>query len=307
MKKQPDWMIKYSEDRMKLSGVIVIALSMLYVTGVCATHSEQQLHKTRKQTTQQAKFVKKLLEISSAAKKVRASEDVNVQSLYRAANDLYQNALVYLDEEKSDEAAESLFHATEMLFRAVKLSEKQRIVDDEDRRQFELRLKSVNALLVALQRIGEEKGMMEKTDRVKSMADSEVANAEALMKTGQPFSARKVIDSIYVEIKTAISELRSGDTLVRSLHFDTKKDEYLYELDRNDTHKMLVSLLLEEKMKNKRTRERAQKFLDKAAVLRKQAEKYADAGNYEKAIEICEQSTKEIVRAIRSAGLFIPG
>jgi len=280
---------------------------MTYVSGVFATHSEQQLHKTRKQTAQQVKFVKKLLEVSSAAKKVRASEDANVQSLYRAANDLYQNALAYVDEEKSEKAAESLFHATEMLFRAVKLAGKQRIVEDEDRRQFESRLKSVNALLTALQRIGEEKGEMEKTDRVKSMADAEIANAQALMKTGQPFSARKVIDSVYVEIKTSISELRSGDTLVRSLHFETKKDEYLYELDRNDTHIMLVTLLLEEKMKNEKTKKRAQKFLDKAAVLRKEAEKYAEKGDYQKAVEICEKSTKEIVRAIRSAGLFIPG
>ncbi len=287
--------------------IIVVIFSMLYTTGICATHSDSQLHKTRKQTEQQAKFVYKLLEVSSAAKKVKASKDINVKSLYRAANDLYQNALMFIDDEKSDEAAESLFHATEMLFRAVKLAEKQRIVGDEDRRQFELRLNSINSLLSALQRIGEEKGVTEKTDRVKSMADAEIANAQALMKTGQPFSARKVIDSVYVEIKTAISELRNGDTLVRSLHFETKKDEYLYELDRNDTHIMLVTLLLEEKMENKKTRERAQKFLNKAAVLRKEAEEYAEKGDYQKAVEICEQSTKEIVRAIRSAGLFIPG
>jgi len=292
---------------MKVSGLIILVFSLLYTTGICATHSDKQLHKSRKQTEQQVRFVKKLLEDSSAAKKVKASNDMNVKSLYRAANDLYQNALTYMDEEKSDAAAESLFHATEMLFRAVKLSGKQRIVEDEDRRQFESRLKSVDALLTALQRIGEEKGMLEKTEQVKSMADAEIANAQALMKTGQPFSARKVIDGVYVEIKTAISELRSGDTLVRSLHFETRKDEYLYELDRNDTHIMLVTLLLEEKMKNEKTKARAQKFLDKAAVLRKEAESYAEKGDYEKAVEICEQSTKEIVRAIRSAGLFIPG
>ncbi len=292
---------------MKLSGFIIIALSMLYVGGVYATHSERQVHKTKEQTEQQVKYVKKLLEVSSAAQKVKASEDINVKALYRAANNLYQNALEYIEEGENAAAAESLFHATEMMFRAVKVAGKQKVVNTNDRRLFELRLKSVKALLAAVQRIGEEKGLTEKTDRVKSMADAEIASAIALMKTGQPFSARKVIDNVYVEIKAAISELRSGDTLVRSLHFETKKDEYLYELDRNDTHQMLVTLLLEEKMKNPKTRKRAQKFLNKAAVLRKKAEVYAENGDYEKAVETCEESTKQIVRAIRSSGFFIPG
>ncbi|VAX13362.1 hypothetical protein MNBD_GAMMA24-2099 [hydrothermal vent metagenome] len=293
---------------MKLSGLILIVLSMLCVNNSSyATYSNKRIHKTMKQTQQQMKFVKKLLNVSSAAKKIKASEDVNVQSLYRAAKDLYRKALVNIDDENADAAAESLFYATEMMFRAVKLAGKQKVVNDNDYRLFELRLKSVNALLDALQRIGKIKGVADKTDKVKSVVDAEIAKAKALIKTGQPFSARKVIDKAYVEIKTAISGLRSGDTLVRTLHFKTKKEEYLYELDRNDTHKMLVTLLLADKMKNPRTKARAQKFLDKATALRKKAEEYAANGDYEKAVKICEESTKQIVRAIRSSGFFIPG
>ena len=292
---------------MKTTRFVLFAASLFFACGAFATHSEHRLHKTADQIQEQVKFVKRLIEVSSAAKKVRASEDENVKSLYRAAQDLYHNALAYIDDEKNDEAAESLFHATEMMFRAVKLVGKQQIVNANDQRLFDARMKSINALLDALERIGKEKGQTDKTDKVKSMAEAEIANAMALMRTGQPFSARKVIDNVYVEIKTAISELRTGDTLVRSLHFETKEDEYLYELDRNDTHKMLVTLLLEEKMKDPKTRARAQKFLDKAAALRKQAEEFAQQGDYEKAVETCEESTRQIVRAIRSSGFFIPG
>ncbi len=292
---------------MKLSAFIIIVLLMLDISGVGATHSENKLHKTMKQTEQQVKFVKRLLEVSSAAQKVKASNDENVKSLYRAANDLYQNALVYMDAGKNAAAAELLFHATEMMFRAVKTAGKQKVVDDNERSLFDRRLKSVNALLDAIQRIGEEKGAGDKTDKIKNIADAEIAKSIELMEAGQPFSARKVLDKVYVDIKTAISGLRDGDVLVRTLHFENSKDEYLYELDRNDTHKMLVTLLLEEKMKNPKTRARAQKFLDKAAALRKKAEEYAEKGEYEKAVETCEESTKQIVRAIRSSGFFIPG
>jgi HEPN domain-containing protein len=50
-----------------------------------------------------------------------------------------------------------------------------------------------------------------------------------------------------------------------------------------------------------------QQFMAKAKRLREQAEQQAEKGAYEEAIHTLEQSTKEIVRAIRSAGIYIPG
>jgi hypothetical protein len=49
------------------------------------------------------------------------------------------------------------------------------------------------------------------------------------------------------------------------------------------------------------------KFMGKAEQLRIQADKQASAGEFEDAVSTLEQSTKEIVRAIRSAGVYIPG
>ena len=50
-----------------------------------------------------------------------------------------------------------------------------------------------------------------------------------------------------------------------------------------------------------------EKFMDKASSLRQQAEKQASNGDYDAAIQTLEHSTKEIVRAIRGAGIYIPG
>jgi hypothetical protein len=71
---------------------------------------------------------------------------------------------------------------------------------------------------------------------------------------------------------------------------------------------MLVDVLLQEKMKsNGSVQTMVTKFMDKADKLRAQADQQASAGEYETAITTLEQSTKEIVRAIRSAGIYIPG
>jgi len=304
---------------MNISRAVIFALLTLYVIVSAAqsnelsnelsnvNNNEQKIHKTKEQAELQVKFVKTLLTTSSAAKKVKTSQDANVKSLYRAANDLFNNALAYMDEGNNDAAAESLYHATVMMFQTAKMAEKKQIVDDSERRIFEARLKTVDALINAMQRIGEEKNISSKTDPIKSKADAEVASAKAMMTSGQPASARKKIDRVYVDIKTAINELRSGDTLVRTLHFETRKDEYLYELDRNETHNMLVTLLLQEQMEDPDARARAQKFLDKAEDIRKQAEESAKKGDYDDAVKRYEESTRLIIQAIRNAGLFIPG
>ncbi len=260
-------------------------------------------------TADRLHFVEQLLTVSSAARRVRASTDPNVQTLYRAARELYERAVKALDEEDRDAAGEALFYATETMFRAVRLTrmEGARAAQDEAARGVDARLESVEALMAALERIGKEKGREDLVREVRGATETAIATARAQMETDQPYSARKTLDTAYVQIKTAISALRSGDTLVRSLHFETKRDEYLYELDRNDTHKMLVQMLLEEKLQNPRIRKRVEKYLKAAKRLRAEAEQLAEQGDYAAAVTRCEESTKQYVRAIRNAGFYIPG
>ncbi|MBF0383741.1 MAG: hypothetical protein HQL69_22210 [Magnetococcales bacterium] len=78
-----------------------------------------------------------------------------------------------------------------------------------------------------------------------------------------------------------------------------------FEIDRNNTHQMLVKMLLESKSES--TKKRAEKFVIKANELRKKADKLAARKKYKEAIATLEASTKELVRAIRVGGVFIPG
>ena len=71
---------------------------------------------------------------------------------------------------------------------------------------------------------------------------------------------------------------------------------------------MLVDVLLQEKMKtNGGIETMVNKFMHRADELRARADEQASDGEYENAVTTLEQSTKEIVRAIRSAGIYIPG
>jgi hypothetical protein len=64
----------------------------------------------------------------------------------------------------------------------------------------------------------------------------------------------------------SVEHSRTGETLTRELKFDTPRDEYAYELDRNDTHKMLVTMLLKDKLENQNTQNRIAGFMEAAEI-----------------------------------------
>jgi uncharacterized protein (UPF0332 family) len=163
------------------------------------------------------------------------------------------------------------------------------------------------ALRDAFNRISEENHEKENKLKVNNQLIKLITQADAFLENSENAKARTEIDKAYHLLKVSIESIRSGQTLVRSLQFETKEQEYLYEIDRNETHSMLISLLVDEKNKTDKVKKKILKFVEEARLLRQQADAYATEDAYDIAIELLEQSTKQLVRAIRSAGVYIPG
>jgi hypothetical protein len=245
-----------------------------------------------------------LLTASSAAKQIEASGNPQATAKRQEALALHAKAKKAFDAGDLAEANRLLTEAPKLLFAGARMAAPEQIVGDKKKNDYEARLASVRELLGAQKRIGAEKP----TANHKQMGESVnllVARAEELAKAGNYAEARQVIDQAYLYAKTAVTEMREGDTLVRTLSFATKADEYHYELDRNDTHQMLLKVLVEQQ--GKTLPEFAQPFLVKAADLRKAAEAAAAKGDHAEGVRLLEESTGNLAKAIRSAGVFIPG
>ena len=163
------------------------------------------------------------------------------------------------------------------------------------------------ALAAAHDRIAEEKKQGGMNTALQEQVEAELVIADSLLAQGDGEQARAKLDETYEAVKVSLEGLRGGDTLVRELSFKNKAEEYAYEVDRNDTHMMLIEVLLAEKMESNPMRASAEKFIANARDLRAEAEDAAEDERYEEAISLLEQSTKELIRAIRSAGVYIPG
>ena len=251
-------------------------------------------------------YVRRLIEDSSAAKRIEASGNEKARASREKARSVHRQAVAAHTEGEHARADELLVQATRFMLEAVQLAESNSDTNAKKVRDFDARAESVDALTMAFERICEEK-KCDPAEREKVLRNvrEKAVEATRLRDSGDIDAARTQLDEAYVAIKIAVEHQRSGDTLVRSLSFANKEEEYVYELDRNDTHQMLIKLLLEEEGRSKA--ENLQKFLQDAYTLRGRAEKEAAAGEYEAAVKSLESSTAELVRALRRAGIYIPG
>ena len=254
---------------------------------------------------QNIQFVEQLIKHSSAATQIQQGDNAEAKALQQKAMDELQRAKRAHESGDTQTVSDALSKSKSAMFQAMRLSG-AKVIKEKQQRDFNARVKSVSALLDAHKRIRIEKKLGKPAEDVEQHVASEIQTAHSEFDKGQMGKAMELADAAYLSIKISVTRLRDGDTLVRELHFETKKDEYKYELERNRTHRILVEVVLKEKISAQMSM--LMKIpMSKAQELREEAVKQADGGDYEKAIKTLEQSTQQIIRAIRMAGVYIPG
>ena len=290
-------MMKYAGPKTVLAVVcwpgFVFWLCLNWPLQTLAQTTQPDVEKVRQQLSSRAGFVAKLLNESSAATRVLESDSTAAHALHKRAREQYQKALDALNEGDPQLAESKLRQASETMFAAVAKAGKPDNSLSKQRRDYVNRLEAIDALLSAHERVSKEygkKGGTEHKDLVRKV-EQVLARADQLGQNEKYDTAMVELIRVYQEIKLAIDSKRSGQTLVRSLEFKSDEEEYLYELDRNDTHRMLITVLVAEKMQKRGVEETMSEYEERAAELRKQAERMAAKGEHRQAIEQLEAST----------------
>lgn len=261
----------------------------------------------RAQLEVRMRSVATLIEQSSGAKQIEASGDVGALEMRSEAQRIYREAQQAFDAEDYSKASQLLSQASMAMFRAVRMAAPEQVTAEKKKIDFNARLETVKAMLDAHKRIAKEKSVGAAAEETHRTIEQALVEANALAAKDKYAEGRLVLDRAYLIAKASIASLRGGDTLVRSLNFASKEEEYHYEIDRNDTHQMLIEVLLSEKRDSADINAMVNRYLEKARALRTQAEQAAGRNDFATGIKLLEESTKEVVRAIRNAGIYIPG
>lgn len=270
------------------------------VAAVAFPVAAQQLPADPAQVEKRLASVETLIERSSAAKQIESSQVPAALEKRGRARTLLASARAAYASGDLDRASVLLPQASALMFEAVKVAAPEQVTQAKRRTDVEERLASARALAAAQKRVAAEKPAPKNAETTQAI-DRLLQRGESLLAANDVEGASTAVEQGYLLAKAAIGSMRSGDTLVRSLEFKSKEEEYAYELDRNDTHRMLLTLV--DAAKTERTRP----ALEQSTLLRTQAEGAARSGDHGAAIRMLEDSTRELVRAIRAAGIYIPG
>ncbi|HEC17869.1 MAG TPA: hypothetical protein ENI97_00835, partial [Gammaproteobacteria bacterium] len=177
----------------------------------------------------------RLLNESSAAKSIIASNNAEAKALRNEAMALYEQA-AKADTSGDVEARDQALKAAKMkLFKAAKLAKQAPGLNDRSHSLYKRRAQSAAALLDAHKRIREELKPGAKVEALEGKAITDMAAANAAFEKDDVGAATRLIDQALRALKGSLISMRNGTTLVRTLHFDSPKEEYEYELDRNQS------------------------------------------------------------------------
>jgi hypothetical protein len=282
---------------------LAVALAGLFPAASFAQDAKPAASQEPSQVERRLQSVRTLVEASSAARQIEASANPRAASERaeaRASVRLAEEAHAARDEKS---ATTLLDNAARHMLEGVRLAAGESGRASSQERDIGARIESAQALLAAQKRIAAEKAAAGGEETARQI-ERLIKEARAELDARRYPQAQALAQQGYLLAKASIGSMRGGDTLVRTLKFANKEEEYHYEVDRYDTHRMLVDLLAKKQAADDASGRQA---IARAADLRREAEAMAGRGEHAAAIGVLENATRELVRAIRAAGVFIPG
>jgi tetratricopeptide (TPR) repeat protein len=219
-------------------------MSRLFAAIVLGSFAVFAAAQDREQVERRVQSVGTLIESSSAAKQIESSGVAAARERRDNARLIHREAAAALRADDLGSAAKLLDQAAREMMDGARLAKPEQVAGEKNKRDFETRLESARALLAAQQRITREKSAGREAQDATRSIERQIGEAQAIAAQGRYEEARPVLDRAYLTARVSIEAMRRGDTLVRSLNFASKREEYDYEIDRNDTHAMLIKVLL---------------------------------------------------------------
>lgn len=296
-----------------LAAAVLAGAGVIVVDSTFAARAEEagkvggpRVPVTAANVEQKAKFITNLITSSASLRAIESSDDVEAKASIQTARNLVAEAMNAMAGGQAADADEKLNRAVDLIMaqtRKVSLGTQK---DVRAKQIYESRLGSVKALVDAYERVSKEKGTSNRSERRSAVA-AQLAEIEKMAADGNYEGAVVQLDKAYSAVSVDVAALREGDKLRKDLTFASAEEEYIYEIDRNDSHQFLLKLTLTEKPPHEMYAGQIAGLKAEAEDLRKAAESKGKSKDYGDAIRELGDSTQRLIKALRMAGAYIPG
>jgi hypothetical protein len=299
---------------MKFSATVAVVLMTVLAAGgaqaqTAAQRSPDQprMPVTQGNIEQKSKFLSNLVTNSASVRAIESSGDAEAIQALQAARRMVEDAQKDIGGGRLDIAEEKLNKALDMVMSHTRRITEPSVKGNRAAQIYDSRLASVKALLDALDRVAKDKSATGRVADRRATLVQQLGEIEAMAKAGNHEAALVQLDKAYANISAEVANLRDGDKLTKELAFQSREEEYVYEVDRNDSHQFLLKLTLTEKAPHPSFLPQIEAMRTEAEDLRKQAEARAKDKDFAAAIKALGESTDKLIKALRMAGAYIPG
>ena len=240
---------------------------------------------------------------SKTAHKIRDSNSDEAKQFLDKAKNFLEQAHIDLEAGKLDESVENADQCIRAFSAAGAINSKSGKSKEQISAENKAIRTEIDAYLNSFRTALAEKGppMAGLLDQ-QQVADL-ITRAEKLQSTGDHKAATSILNQAKQLIVIALTKIRSNETVVYALEFQTPADEYRYERER---YKEYVAL--SQKVLNRGELEQSRKLMfDK---LREKSEKFnqeaidlASKGDHETAIKQMEEALKKLVQGLQLLGI----
>ena len=240
---------------------------------------------------------------SRTAAQIQERGSAEARQLLAKAEEFRNEAQTALKAGKLDAAAENADNSIRA-FAAAGTANANRSKSDDQRAQENKDLRSeIDAYLQAFRAALTEKGPAMSGLLDQDEVASIVARAEKAGAAGDHRAAASALREAKSLVVTALTKIRSNETVVYALEFRTPADEFRYERERYDEYLKLARQVLDSGRIEKSRSAMFDKVLEKGREIHQQAQQLAGRGDFEQAIPRMEQAVAKLVQGLQLLGI----
>lgn len=283
-----------------VTGIFAMSLQV-----IVAAPAEKQV-KSKNQLQQKLTLVERMLfqsPLGEQASKALSDLPPPVYEAWLEASQAFELAMAELKNHNNDAADKSLNTALAH-YRQASLLNRQSSRPQMDYSVLAKDIKErIQSYRESLDRISQEKAAQPSQSLGQIEIDELIASAENFERQGDVEQAVRILQSLQSTLENELMTVRSGETLVSSIVFESLDDAFEYEVKKSESNETLLELLLNNKSISKDNRLLVKNDLQESRDARSRAIRHHEQGDIKLAVQILEKATAIQTRAIRLFGV----
>lgn len=283
----------------KLGSIILVGVTLLTLTLSAVSVAKPSVKEmTPVRLEKSLQFINKLLTDSSVVEKINKSNFSPALSYLSRARILLAEAEKALKNNRPDEAIIKRDVAIHLIFEGGHLAQESLSMSGKPQKDFYSRKRSIEALIQAHQNISIKKGESAKSSQLERRTQPIILKAKSKAHDGDYLAGRKILDEAYKIVKSALDEIRGGETLGDLAIFQNNNEKL--QGDYESKKRSVNALLSAQQRIAKEKRDVQGNITEVIYPIIGKADLLAHDGSYRDALNILQEAYHMVTDSIKS-------